>query len=189
MPLDSTKFRLGPSNIYLWETSAWVLIGYVDNGEITFSPQRVNLLGGQNGTSPIDIVITGMEGHVAFDCQQIELKNWQRALLGNTQKFQGVTTPANHRLEFQTKAGNSLRAISTKVKVVPIVGGVETTNVEEIFVGEFAVPTTDTVSAAFSNTTQRTIHMEFGLLADDTKRNRLGYMGDDTADTSAAGTW
>lgn len=189
MPINDGALRLGPANIYLFENSADVNIGYVDSVEISVTPQVANLMGGQAGTTPVDKVITGVEGKVSFNIQQIELSGWRRALLGVAQAFQGVTTPANKRLEIQSKAGQSLRALAKKMTIKPIYGGLETTNVEEIIVVPFASPDADTVNLILSASTQEMIKATYYMFPDSTKRNRILYFGDDTSDTSAAATW
>src|SRR4051812_18546348 len=107
MAIDSTKLRLGPCNIYIEEgaSPAYVNIGYVDEVSIDITPHMQALTGGQAGTTPIDEVVTGVEGFVSFSAQQIDLLTWRRSLLGVQQSFQGVTTPANHRTEIVTNAG------------------------------------------------------------------------------------
>lgn len=189
MPINDSALRLGPCNIYLFEASADVNVGYVEGVEISITPEMANLMGGQAGTTPVDKVVTGVEGKVSFLIQQIELVGWRRALLGVTQSFQGSTTPANKRLEVQSRAGQSMRALAKKMTIKPIYGGTETTNVEEIIVIPFASPDAETVQLMLNSSTQETIKALYYMYPDSTKRNRIMYFGDDTSDTSVAATW
>jgi hypothetical protein len=189
MPINDGALRLGPCNIYLFESSADVNLGYVEGVEISITPQVANLMGGQAGVTPVDKVVTGVEGKVSFLIQQMELVGWRRALLAVTQSFQGVTTPANKRLEIQSRAGQSLRALARKMTIKPIYGGAETTNPEEIIVVPFAAPDGETTTLVLNSSTQESIKALYYMYPDSTKRNRIMYFGDDTSDTSAAATW
>jgi hypothetical protein len=189
MPINDGALRLGPCNIYLFENSADVNVGYVESVEISITPQMANLMGGQAGVTPIDKVVTGVEGKVSFLIQQIELAGWRRALLGVAQAFQGVTTPANKRLEIQSRAGQSMRALAKKMTIKPIYGGAETTDVTEVLVVPFAAPDAETITLVLNSSTQETIKALYYMFPDSTKRNRILYFGDDASDTSAAATW
>jgi hypothetical protein len=180
--LDQTKFRLGPANVYIHEGSplAAVLVGYVNNVSVSLTGHRQPLHGGQMGTSKADIVNTGGECKIELNFEEITLESWQRTLRGNTQSFKDDVTPTKRKLEFQSRAGQSMRALGTQMKIAPLIGGIETTNLEDILVIPVCVPTGEGATISYNSENQQVIHATFEGLPDSTTRDRMCYWGDDT---------
>jgi len=179
--MDSTALKLGPCNVYLYEGSADVNIGYVDDGVIVnIETSTVDLTASQLGTTPIDKVVTGVTVSITVPFKEILLENFQRAI-ANTDLIVDGTTPTKRRLEILPKAGLSLLSTAKKLTIKPIDGGVETTDKERWIVAPLAAPDGSTVSIAFGNTDQQMIEANFYCFPDSANGNRCLYLGDSTA--------
>lgn len=182
------NLRLGPCNLYLFEGGADVSLGYVDGVEYSFTGQVQNLMGGQNGSGFVDRVITGLEGKVKFNMQEVTIVNWRRAMAGMVAIFQNAGNTAK-RLEWRSMPGKSMRSIGVKLTLKPIYGGIETTDLTEILVVPIAAPDPGTFNLAFGSTTQEVIPATYDMYPDPTKNNLLAYLGDNAGTVNVAGTW
>ena len=184
MALNANAFRLGPANIYRFEgvapaAQAYVLMGYVQNVTVSVVSQRVALHGGQLGTSDADIVVTGAQCTVELSFEEITLDSWQRALEGNTQSWVDDATHLVRKLEIQANPGQSMRALARKMKIVPLVGANESTNLEETLTIPLSVTAGDSVKYVYSNNSQGIIAAKYVALPDSAIRNRFWYWGTD----------
>lgn len=155
-------------------------VGYTsDDTVISISGEAQDLTAAQEGTTAIDTILTGVNGTLEFSFKEIKLDNWKKATGAARLYVDNTTTPVGRRLEIVPSAGLSLRGIARRVEVRPIVGGVETTNPEHIFVIPLAAPSADTISLSFSNTEQRSMKATFKMFPDPTKRSRIMFLGSD----------
>lgn len=183
MPLNKGKFRLGACNLYIKEgvVPAFVLAGYVRNIKLTLSGHRSVLTGGQLGTTKADIVSTGAEAKIEGEFEEITLETWMRALRGNALLSIDDTTPTKRRVDFIPNAGQSMLALAQAIKIVPLVGGIETVNLEEIPQMPLAVTTGSGISIQYDWQNQAVVKFEMEALPDETALDRLIYWGDSTA--------
>ncbi len=164
-------------------TAAYVNIGGTGPVELEVKSAWENALCEQLGTAPANSVCTGVEGKVTFAFREIILENFARACKAYVKTYHDTT---RRRVELGANVGQDLRSIAQKIKLVPLVGGAETTDLEQIIVAEFAAPSANTIKIPFAAKGQREVAAEFTLLPDPAKANRLFFIGDDTATTVAA---
>ncbi len=183
MAIQTDKFRIGPVAVYLYENAAFVNVGGTGPVEVEVKSTWENLVAEQLGTAPANAVCTGVEAKVTFAFREIILENFARACKAYVKTYHDLT---KRRVEIGANVGQDLKSIAQKIKLVPLVGGVETTDLEQIVFADFAAPSANTIKIPFAAKGQREIAAEFILLPDPSKANRLLYLGDDTATTIAA---
>lgn len=155
-------------------------VGYTDDDTtISITGEVADLTASQEGTTPVNKVVTGVNGVLEFSFKEMRMENWKRAL-ANARVYKN-TGNTLQRMEVLTSAGLDLRSISRRIELRPLIGGAETSNIMKIFVIPIAAPSGDTVSLAFGNTAQRALKATFYMFPDPSKRSRIMYMGSDDA--------
>jgi len=163
-------------------------VGAIDEGlEVAVKTDTMKLTAAATGTAVVDEVVTGAEITIKVIFKEIKMESLKRACATST-TIVDDTTPTKRRWEVGPRNGLSLRSISKRLTIVPLVGGAETTNLEDIIVAPYAVPGAGTLKLMFSNNVQRTIEADFVCLPGLTVGKGLCclFTGDETAiDVSA----
>lgn len=174
MPLtgtvDRTKLQLGPANIYFDS----VHLGYLSDAvEIEITVTASELTGAQAGTAPLDKVVTGGSVMVKVPLKELSLSKMATGLL-NSGLVSGLS---GTRLDFKNKVGLSARSLAKELRIISLVGGVETTDVSKIYVIPQASPADTAVKIPFSPTEQRMVEITFEAWPSDAT-GRWMYLGD-----------
>jgi len=174
MPLtgtvDRTKLQMGPANVYFDS----VHLGYMDDSlEIEIAVTASPLTGAQAGTSPLDKVVTGGSVMVKVPLKELSLSKMATGLL-NSGLVSGLS---GTRLDFKNKVGLSARGLAKELRIVSLVGGVETTDTSKIYVIPQASPADSAVKIPFSPTQQRVVEISFEAWPSDAT-GRWMYLGD-----------
>lgn len=149
--------------------------GLGDETTVTVSSTIGDLTAAQLGTDPVDGVITGGGLTVAVPMKEFSMRHMAFGVL-SSQHLEGAD--GLERLDFVIRVGESVRqARSTRMKLVPIIGGVETSDPNEILTLPEAGPTGGEVTLAYGNT-QRV--MAAVIRAWPSPTGVLGFLGPET---------
>lgn len=152
--------------------------GLIDGVTLTEDTSVLAVVVDELGTSVVDEIVTGKSATVKFRFREIRLENFKRAMAEATNIIVNV---AKRRFESTTSAGLSLRSLAKELTIKPIIGNVETTDLEKIIVIPFASPSAETRNFVFAVSENRAIDAVFRAFPDPANRNRLWYAGDRTA--------
>lgn len=168
--VDRTKLQMGPANVYFDS----VHLGYLDDSlEIEIAVTASGLTGAQAGTANLDKIITGGTVMVKVPLKELSLSKMATGIL-NSGLVSGLS---GTRLDFKNKVGLSSRDMAKELRIVSLVGGVETTDTSRIYVIPNASPADSAVKIPFSPTAQRVVEITFEAWPSDAT-GRWMYLGD-----------
>lgn len=152
--------------------------GLIDGVTLTEETSVLPVTVDELGSSTVDEIVTGKNVKVKLRFREIRLENFKRAMAEATNIIVNVT---KRRFESTTSAGLSLLSIAKELTIKPIIGNVETTDLEKIIVFPFAAPSAETRNLVFAVSENRAIDASFTAFPDPKIRNRIWYIGDRTA--------
>lgn len=177
--LDPLQLEVGPANVFLFnpDTSDDEFLGFMgDDLIITVATEAVALTGAQTGTVPQDKVVVGGSFMITIPFKEITIERFSQGI-PNTDRF----ILGGEKVEFRPKVGLSLRGIAQKMTIKKLIGGVESTLPEDIFVIPLAAAVDAEVTVPFSPTEQRIINATFEAWPDPAFGNRWAFVGDEFA--------
>lgn len=151
--------------------------GIVDGVTVSTETTAFDLKVDQLGESPFDSVTSGKSARISFAFAEISLTNRRRSML---EANSIVGTGASQRLDISTSVGLSSRSVAKHLRVVPIIGNVETTDKNKILNFPLASPTGETQEETYGVSQQRSLRATFQAWPDLTT-GRLYYVGDPAA--------
>lgn len=144
-----------------------------DQTAVNISATASPLTAAQSGTQARDKVITGGSFQIAAPLKEITLENFALAF-PNAILIEG--TDGRRRLDFVVRVGESLRkSRGTTLVLKKIIGGVESSNPDDILTVPEASPVDAQVSLTFSPTEQRVLAAVFEAWPDG--RGVLAFFG------------
>jgi len=168
--VDRTKLQMGPANVYFDS----VHLGYLSDAlEVEIATTASGLTGAQAGTADLDKIVTGGKVSVKVPLKELSLTKMATGLL-NSGLVSGIS---GSRLDFKNKVGLSARDQAKELRIVSLVGGVETTDTTKIYVIPYASPSDSAVKIPFSPTAQRIVEIMFDAWPSDAT-GRWMYLGD-----------
>jgi hypothetical protein len=176
---DPANLELGPANVFLRDPISGddLILGFMgEDMAITISTEAADLTGAQRGNVPLDKVVIGGFFRITIPFKEITLENFQRAI-PNAEIF----TTGGTKVEFRPRVGLSLRSIATRMTIIKIIGGIQSTLTEDTFIIPLAAAADAEVSFPFSPTEQRVILANFEAFTDETLGGRWGFVGDEFA--------
>jgi hypothetical protein len=148
---------LGPANVYTESDEsgeADLLLTPCDSVKITHGTDQADLMEADNGTQPVDSVVTGHNILIAFGMSRatlIKLEAVQKGL-----NLRRDTAGNIVGLEFASAIGLRDSSVAKRLTVVEVEGGVEQRKVPgRVLHFVFAAPRTDAVELTFDAASQR----------------------------------
>lgn len=149
--------------------------GLGDQTAVNIASTASPLTAAQSGTQARDKVITGGSFQITAPLKEITLDNFALAF-PNAILIEG--TDGRRRLDFVVRVGESLRkSRGTMLVLKKIIGGVESSNPDDILTVPEASPVDAQVSLSFSPTDQRVLAAVWEAWPDG--RGVLAYFGDE----------
>jgi len=168
--VDRTKLQMGPANVYFDS----VHLGYLSDAlEVEIAVTASGLTGAQAGTANLDKIVTGGTVMVKVPLKELSLTKMATGLLNSGL----VTGISGTRLDFKNKVGLSARDQAKELRIISLIGGVETTDPSKIYVIPQASPADSAVKIPFSPTEQRVVEVTFEAWPSDAT-GRWMYLGD-----------
>ena len=164
------SYQLGPCKIEYDGAD----IGTTEGGvTIKMAEDSAELKTDQNGTQPIDVVITGVAATIECNLADITLDQFAFAHKTNV-----ITDGDKKKVLIIPNVGTSLRDNAKKLVVKPYVDGVVSTNPNDWYTfNKAGIKAEEEV--AFDSSTQRVLKLTFMAFADD--NGYVAILGDETA--------
>lgn len=156
------------------DTATQVFLGALgEETALNVTTEAAPLTAHLTGTLARDKVITGGAMQIVAPLKEITLDSFARAF-GNAILIEGAD--GLRRLDFVARVGESLRqSRGTELTLKKVIGGVESTDPEDVLVVPEASPVDAEVSLAFNVTEQRVLSATFEAWPD--ANGRLAYWG------------
>lgn len=177
--LDPLQLEVGPANVFLFNPVSGddELLGFMgDDMTITVATEAVPLTGAQTGNVPQDKVVIGGSFQITIPFKEITIEKLAQGIPNSDLFILGGT-----KVEFRPKVGLSMRGTAVKMTIKKLIGGVESTLPEDIFVIPLAAAVDAEVTIPFSPTEQRVINATFEAWPDPAFGNRWAFVGDEFA--------
>lgn len=176
---DPANLELGPANAFVRDPISGddLILGFMgEDMSITISTEAAPLTGAQRGNVPLDKVIIGGFFRIVLPLKEISLENLARGI-PNAELF----TVGGTKVEFRPRVGQSLRALATRLTIVKIIGGIQSTLPEDTFIIPLAAAVDAEVVLPFSPVEQRVILATFEAFTDESLGGRWAFVGDELA--------
>jgi hypothetical protein len=159
--LNPEKLRLAPASVY-FDNAHLGYVSFENPIEIEDESKGVELKAGQEGDTPVDIVLTGHSCLVRVPL--VEVTPEKLALtIPNSELAGGVVTIKN-------RIGTRLRAEALELKIVILVAGEESVDPDDIFIFPLATPAPGTITQSFSAQRQQELSLSFRVWPDPTTK-------------------
>lgn len=158
------------------DTGTPVDVGALGEGlQVVVGTAAQELTAAQTGNVAQDEVVTGGQVTFTVPFKEMVFENFARAI-PNARVIEGAD--GKRRLDFVVRVGESRRQFATRLELRPMIGGVETTDPNEIYIVPLATAVAADVTIPFSPTAQQEMSATFRAWPD--ANGRWMFKGSET---------